>query len=115
MATTSMSLDTTYTAKSVRGLVGEMKNNPNRFKGKNILFIHTGQLRSINAEFISYAYYILNVLLQAYFRPISKIVWLSQKCGTPCCIFDVLRSKCFKIITLIGGLVVVLSCPSLPT
>ena len=50
MATTSMSLDTTYTAKSVRGLVGEMKNNPNRFKGKNILFIHTGQFRSIKLK-----------------------------------------------------------------
>lgn len=70
MATTSMSLDTTYTAKSVRGLVGEMKNNPNRFKGKNILFIHTGQFASINAEFTSIA--ILHIILRAYFRPIGQ-------------------------------------------
>ena len=42
-ATTAISLDTTYTAKSVQGLVGELQRNPGRFQGKNILFVHTGQ------------------------------------------------------------------------
>ena len=42
-ATTAMSLDTTYTAKSVRGLVNELKTNPTRFKGTDILFVHTGR------------------------------------------------------------------------
>ena len=42
-ATTAMSLDTTYTAKSVRGLLSELKTNPTRFKGTDILFVHTGR------------------------------------------------------------------------
>ena len=42
-ATTAMSLDTTYTAKTVRGLLSELRDNPSRFKGKNILFVHTGR------------------------------------------------------------------------
>lgn len=42
-ATTSISLDTTYTAKAVQGLLGELRKNPSRFQGKNVLFIHTGQ------------------------------------------------------------------------
>ena len=46
-ATTSMSLDTTYTAKTVQGLVGEMQKSPGRFHGKKVLFIHTGQLSGI--------------------------------------------------------------------
>ena len=41
-ATTSISLDTTYTAKAVQGLLGELRKNPSRFQGKNVLFIHTG-------------------------------------------------------------------------
>jgi 1-aminocyclopropane-1-carboxylate deaminase/D-cysteine desulfhydrase-like pyridoxal-dependent ACC family enzyme len=41
-ATTAMSLDTTYTAKTVRGLLAELQRSPARFQGRNILFIHTG-------------------------------------------------------------------------
>ena len=41
-ATTGIVLDPTYTLKGVQGLLGEMENNPARFKGKRILHIHTG-------------------------------------------------------------------------
>lgn len=41
-ATTGVVLDPTYTGKAVRGLVSELNNNPSRFKGNKILFIHTG-------------------------------------------------------------------------
>lgn len=42
-ATTGVVLDPTYTGKAVRGLVSELNNNPSRFKGNKILFIHTGK------------------------------------------------------------------------
>jgi 1-aminocyclopropane-1-carboxylate deaminase/D-cysteine desulfhydrase-like pyridoxal-dependent ACC family enzyme len=41
-STTAMSLDTTYQAKTVRGLLGEMKSTPGRFQGRDVLYIHTG-------------------------------------------------------------------------
>ena len=41
---TGIMLDATYTLKSTRGLVSEMQNNPGRFKGKRILYIHTGNI-----------------------------------------------------------------------
>ena len=39
---TGVVLDTTFTVKALRGLLSEMKKNPGRFKGRRILFIHTG-------------------------------------------------------------------------
>ena len=39
---TGVMLDTTFTVKALRGLLVEMKKNPGRFKGRRILFIHTG-------------------------------------------------------------------------
>lgn len=42
-ATTGVVLDPTYTGKAVRGLVSELNKNPSRFKGNQILFIHTGK------------------------------------------------------------------------
>jgi len=39
---TGVLLDSCYTAKAVKGMVTEMNENPTRFKGNRILFIHTG-------------------------------------------------------------------------
>ena len=41
---TGIVLDPTYTGKTALALVKELKNNPHRFKGTRILFIHTGRL-----------------------------------------------------------------------
>jgi D-cysteine desulfhydrase len=39
---TAVPLDPVYTLKGVRGLLGELKNNPSSFSGTRILYIHTG-------------------------------------------------------------------------
>ena len=39
---TGIPLDPVYTFKGVRGLIAELQKNPGRFKGKRILYIHTG-------------------------------------------------------------------------
>jgi 1-aminocyclopropane-1-carboxylate deaminase/D-cysteine desulfhydrase-like pyridoxal-dependent ACC family enzyme len=39
---TGIVLDPVYTLKGVRGMLTELKNNPKRFKGNRILYIHTG-------------------------------------------------------------------------
>ena len=41
--TTGIMIDPVYTGKAVFGLVNELKSNPDRFKGKRILYIHTGK------------------------------------------------------------------------
>ena len=41
---TGILLDPTYTLKAVRGMLIEMKTNPSRFSGRNVMFIHTGGL-----------------------------------------------------------------------
>ena len=41
-ATTGIVLDLSYTNKAVKGLLNELRVNPTRFKGKRILYIHTG-------------------------------------------------------------------------
>lgn len=41
-AKTGVILDPTYTGKAARGLVSELQNNPQRFQGNEILFVHTG-------------------------------------------------------------------------
>lgn len=40
--TTGIMVDPVYNIKAVRGMLTEMKNNPRRFKGQRILYIHTG-------------------------------------------------------------------------
>ena len=42
-STTGVLVDPVYNIKAVRGLLTEMKNNPHRFKGRRILYIHTGE------------------------------------------------------------------------
>ncbi|KAL3846757.1 hypothetical protein ACJMK2_017718 [Sinanodonta woodiana] len=39
---TGIMLDPVYTGKAVKGMVYEIQNNPSRYKGNRILFIHTG-------------------------------------------------------------------------
>ena len=51
---TGVLLDSCYTAKAVKGMVTEMKENPKRFKGNRVLFIHTG-----NRYFYSLFYFVL--------------------------------------------------------
>ena len=41
-STTGILLDPVYNIKAVRGMLKEMTNNPGRFKGRRILYIHTG-------------------------------------------------------------------------
>ncbi|PFX26633.1 putative 1-aminocyclopropane-1-carboxylate deaminase [Stylophora pistillata] len=41
-SSTGVLLDPVYNIKTVRGMLAEMTNNPKRFKGNRILFIHTG-------------------------------------------------------------------------
>ena len=40
--TTGIFIDRVYTAKAVLAIKNELLENPQRFKGENILFIHTG-------------------------------------------------------------------------
>ena len=42
MNETGLSLDRVYTLKGVRGMLLEMQNNPTRFLGRRVLYIHTG-------------------------------------------------------------------------
>jgi len=44
-AQTGVILDNTYTAKAAFGLKDLMQNKPEVFKGKRILFLHTGSWR----------------------------------------------------------------------
>ena len=39
---TAVPLDPVYTLKGVRGMLGELRDNPSSFSGKRILYIHTG-------------------------------------------------------------------------
>ncbi|XP_048249912.1 bifunctional D-cysteine desulfhydrase/1-aminocyclopropane-1-carboxylate deaminase, mitochondrial-like isoform X2 [Haliotis rufescens] len=41
-STTGVLVDPTYTGKAAWGVMQEMKNNPGRFKGRRVLFVHTG-------------------------------------------------------------------------
>ncbi|KAL5005385.1 hypothetical protein ScPMuIL_018841 [Solemya velum] len=41
-STTGIMVDPVYTGKAVRGLVQELNKNPHRFKGRRVLFLHTG-------------------------------------------------------------------------
>ena len=39
---TGIVLDPVYTGKAVKGMVEEMTRNPQRFKGRKIVYLHTG-------------------------------------------------------------------------
>ena len=39
---TGVSVDPVYTLKGVRGMLSELVNNPERFAGKRVLYLHTG-------------------------------------------------------------------------
>lgn len=41
-STTGVLVDPVYNIKAIRGMLGEMTNNPKRFKGNRVLYIHTG-------------------------------------------------------------------------
>ena len=41
---TGIILDPVYTGKAVLGMVAELKANPSRFKGRRILYLHTGEV-----------------------------------------------------------------------
>ena len=43
-SSTGIMLDPVYTGKAARGLVKELQNNPDIFKGDRILFLHTGNI-----------------------------------------------------------------------
>ena len=43
-SSTGIMLDPVYTGKAARGLVKELQNNPDIFKGDRILFLHTGNV-----------------------------------------------------------------------
>ena len=44
---TGVILDPVYTGKAAAGMLAEMDTNPTRFKGRRVLFIHTGPLSSL--------------------------------------------------------------------
>ncbi|KAJ7388375.1 hypothetical protein OS493_038020 [Desmophyllum pertusum] len=43
-STTGVLVDPVYNIKAIRGMLAEMNHNPGRFKGRRILYIHTGGL-----------------------------------------------------------------------
>jgi 1-aminocyclopropane-1-carboxylate deaminase/D-cysteine desulfhydrase-like pyridoxal-dependent ACC family enzyme len=43
MSTTGVSLDPEFCVKAVRGMLCEMKINPDRFAGKRVIFLHSGK------------------------------------------------------------------------
>ena len=47
---TGLPLDPVFTVKAVRGMLGEMRNNPTRFQGKRVLFLHTGEIEGVRGE-----------------------------------------------------------------
>ncbi len=43
-STTGIVLDPVYTLKAVKGMLEEMAQRPEQFKGRRVLFVHTGTL-----------------------------------------------------------------------
>ena len=41
-STTGIILDPVYTVKAVKGMLEEMTLHPERFKGRRVLYVHTG-------------------------------------------------------------------------
>ena len=61
--TTGVLVDPVYNIKAIRGMLTEMKNNPGRFKGKRILYIHTGtRLISLLYPPVTLQYYYCQML-----------------------------------------------------
>merc|ERR1712106_1098384 len=59
LSETGIVLDRVYTGKSVYGLMNELRQCPQRFKGNKIMWIHTGGMsgfldRSMDAELVAY-------------------------------------------------------------
>ena len=52
MSKTGVPLDPVYTLKGVRGMLGELRNNPTVFSGKRILYIHTGEITHSRVYFV---------------------------------------------------------------
>ena len=50
---TGVVLDPNYTLKAARGMLLEMEKNPSRFKGKRVLFLHTGAINYLYTSFSS--------------------------------------------------------------
>ena len=48
MGHTGVSLDPEFCVKALRGMLSEMKINPDRFAGKRVLFIHSGLVSAIS-------------------------------------------------------------------
>ena len=51
MSKTGVPLDPVYTLKGVRGMLGEVTDNPTVFSGKRILYIHTGEFTHTLASY----------------------------------------------------------------
>ena len=47
-SSTGIIFDAAFTMKVFIGMMCEMEKNPDKFKGRRVLFIHTGMLNSIN-------------------------------------------------------------------
>lgn len=47
---TGIVLDPVYTGKAVHGMISDIRENPEKWKGRNILFIHTGGLLGVYGE-----------------------------------------------------------------
>ncbi len=43
MSHTGLSLDPDFTMKAVKGMLNEMKERPEIFKGRRVLFLHSGK------------------------------------------------------------------------
>ena len=83
-STTAMSLDTTYTAKTVRGLLAELQSSPDRFQGRKILFIHTGQPPSLSETSITSVSTTRNAHAHAHIFPrqLWRRVYARAGCGS---------------------------------
>ena len=49
-SSTGVIFDPAFTMKVFRGMTCEMEKNPDRFKGRRVLFIHTGMLCSFHSD-----------------------------------------------------------------
>ena len=54
---TGVVLDPVFTVKAFIGMISEMKKDPMQFKGKRVLFLHTGTFVCIFVWYIVYCNY----------------------------------------------------------
>ena len=52
--TTGIMVDPVYNVNAIRGMLHEMITNPGRFKGRRILYIHTGEYNFSTSSFDKY-------------------------------------------------------------